>query len=216
LSDYQRKQHASNADREKKIAARRMPAPIARYLRVAAMAGALAIIGVFRLQAQSDDASFEISREYSIKAAYLYQFCRYVQWPATAFADSRSPLVIGILGQSPFGDALEEIARTKRVEGRPIVIRQFMSMTEYKPCQILFVTASAGPAQTTAAIEMAKKAPVFLVGEEPSFIQQGGVANFFLEENRIRFEVNAEAAQHKQLKISSKLLSLAKIVREQP
>jgi hypothetical protein len=57
---------------------------------------------------------------------------------------------------------------------------------------------------------------VFLVGEEPSFIQQGGVANFFLEENRIRFEVNAEAAQHKQLKISSKLLSLAKIVREQP
>lgn len=177
------------------------------------MVGAMALGGgVSVLPAQPEDASSDAIREYAIKAAYLYQFGRYVQWPASAFADSQSPLVIGILGQAPFGDTLEEITRTKRIEGRPIAIRQFASMAEYKPCHILFVTASAGPAQTTAAIETARKSPVLLVGEESGFLQQGGVVNFFLDENRIRFEVNMEAAQQKQLKISSKLLSLAKIV----
>jgi hypothetical protein len=214
LSDYHGRQHASNARHRRDIAGRWTSALVARFLLVAATAGALSLTGgASRLHAQSEDAPPDINREYAIKAAYLYQFGRYVQWPATAFADSQSPLVIGILGQAPFGDTLEEIARTKRVEGRPIVIRQYASLAEYKPCHILFVTASAGPAQTAAAIEMAKKAHVLLVGEEPGFIQQGGVANFYLEENRIRFEINTEAAQQEQLKISSKLLSLAKIVR---
>jgi hypothetical protein len=164
-----------------------------------------------RAEAQSDGDS-EVNREYTIKAAYLYQFGRYVQWPPNAFADPQSPLVIGILGQAPFGNVLDEIARAKRIDGRPVVIRKLTSMTEYKPCHILFVAASAGPTQTAAAIELAKKHPVLLVGEEPDFAKQGGTVNFFLEENRVRFEINTEAARKEQLKISSKLLSLAKIV----
>ncbi len=161
--------------------------------------------------AQTDDGD-ETNREYAIKAAYLYQFGRYVQWPPDSFADSRAPLVIGILGRAPFGDILDEIARNKHVEGRPIVIRRFASMADYKPCHILFVTASVDEAEATAAISMAKKAPVLLVGEEPGFIQEGGLVNFFMDGNRIRFEINAEAARHERLKISSKLLNLAKIV----
>ncbi len=168
--------------------------------------------GVSRLPAQSDDSS-EISREYAIKAAYLYQFGRYVEWPAQSFADNRSPLIIGVLGTDPFGGILEEIARTKRIEGRPIVVRRFTSMADYPACHILFITSSVGPEQKAAAIQKAQGTHTLLVGEEPGFVEHGGTINFFLEENKIRFEINAEVAKKNQLKISSKLLSLAKIAR---
>jgi len=164
-----------------------------------------------RLQAQSEDAA-DINREYAIKAAYLYQFGRYVQWPAESFANAQAPLVIGVLGPDPFGGILEEIARAKRVDGHPIVIRRMTSMAEYAPCHILFVVSSVSPEQKAAAIQRAQGSPVLLVGEEPRFTERGGTVNFFLEENKIRFEINAEIAKQDQLRISSKLLSLAKIV----
>jgi hypothetical protein len=166
---------------------------------------------VSSLHAQSDD-NRDIDREYAIKAAYLYQFGRYVQWPATTFADSSSPLVIGVLDHPQLVDILDEIARTKRIEGRPLVIRRFASMAEYTPCNILFVPASIGPEQKAAAIQKAQRSPLLLVGEEPGFAEQGGTVNFFVEENRIRFEVNVVVAKKDQLKISSKLLTLARIV----
>ena len=104
------------------------------------------------------------NREYAIKAAYLYQFSRYVQWPADAFANDRSPLVIGVLGTDPFGGILEEIARTKRIEGRPIVVRRFASMAEYTPCHILFVSSSVGPEQRAAAIQKSATVPAVAGG----------------------------------------------------
>ena len=167
--------------------------------------------GVSRLLGQPDDST-DTNREYAIKAAYLYQFSRYVQWPAEAFANDHSPLVIGVLGADPFGGILEEIARTKRIEGRPIAVHRFASMAEYTPCHILFVSSSVGPEQRAAAIQRAQRSPLLLVGEEPGFAEQGGTINFFLDENKIRFEINMEIAKQDQLKISSKLLSLAKIV----
>ncbi len=86
-------------------------------------------LAVGELQAQPDDGA-DNSREYAIKAAYLYQFGRYVQWPAEAFVDERSPLVIGVLGADSFGGVLDEIARSKQVDGRPIVVRRFASMSD--------------------------------------------------------------------------------------
>jgi hypothetical protein len=160
---------------------------------------------------QSEESP-EVSREYAIKAAYLYQFGRYVQWPDSAFANERSPLVIGVLGVDPFNGILDEIARTKRIEGRQIVIRRFQTMAEYKPCHILFVSASVTPEQKAAAFEKAQGSPLLLVGEEPGFAEHGGKINFFLDENKVRFEINMEVAKQDRLKISSKLLSLAKIV----
>jgi hypothetical protein len=164
------------------------------------------------MSAQTEDAE-ELNREYAIKAAYLYQFSRYVQWPAQSFAGDQAPLVLGVLGADPFRDILDAIARTKQVEGRSIVIRRFSSMAEYTPCHILFVASSAGPEQTAAAIRKLRGAAVLLVGEEPGFADHGGSVNFFLDDNRIRFEINTEVAKKGQLKISSKLLSLARIVR---
>lgn len=170
--------------------------------------------GVGRLQAQSDDVS-DLNREYAIKAAYLYQFGRYVQWPSESFATPQSPLVIGLLGPDPFGGILNEIARTKRLEGRPIVVRQFATMADYTPCHIMFVSAAVPADQKTAAIQQAQGKPILLVGEEPGFAERGGTINFFMEENRIRFEINTEVARQDQLKISSKLLSLARIIGRQ-
>jgi hypothetical protein len=156
----------------------------------------------------------ETNREYAIKAAYIYNFGRYVEWPPASFPDSQSPFVIGVLGSDPFGALLDEIVQSKKIEGRPIAARRFASMAEYRPCHILFVSAAASPEQKLAAIKMAQDSPVLLVGEDPGLAERGATINFFIEQNKIRFEINAEAARREQLKISSKLLSLAKIVGE--
>jgi hypothetical protein len=183
-----------------------------RQLLLAILAWMTALAGSVRpLQAQSDDSP-DISREYAIKAAYLYQFGRYVQWPAESFADGNAPLVIGVLGTDPFGGVLEDIARSKRIEGRPIVVRRFAAMADYTACHILFVPASVSPEQKAASLRKLQGTRTLLVGEEPGFAENGGTINFFLEENRIRFEINMEIAKQDQLKISSKLLSLAKII----
>ena len=181
-------------------------------LLLAVFGSAVVLIGGAPWGIAQSDESAETNREYAIKAAYLYQFSRYVQWPASAFANENSPLVIGVLGADPFGNILEEIAKTKRIEGRPIAIRRFATMADFKPCHILFISSSVSPEQKEAAIQKAKHAPILLVGEEPGFAEQGGTINFFFDENKIRFEINATAVKHDQLKISSKLLSLAKIV----
>jgi hypothetical protein len=165
--------------------------------------------GAVPLWAQSDDGG-DVNREYAIKAAYLYQFGHYVQWPASSFTNDRSPLVIGVLGTDPFGGILDEIARTKRIEGRPIVVRRFASMAEYTYCHILFITASVSAEQRAAAFQKLQGVATLIVGEEPGFAEHGGTINFVLDENKIRFEINTEVAKQEQLQISSKLLSLAK------
>ena len=167
--------------------------------------------GAWFLQAQYEDGG-EVSREYTIKAAYIYQFGRYVEWPAQAFANEHAPLVIGVLGADPFGNLLEEISRTKRIGDRPIVIRRFASAAEYSYSHILFVPASVDQEQKTRILQKLQGVPTLIVGEEPGFAERGGTINFFLDENKIRFEINTEVARRDQLKISSKLLSLAKIV----
>ena len=162
-------------------------------------------------QAQPDEAAL-INREYAIKAAYLYNFGNYVEWPVEAFPTNDTPLVIGVLGRDPFGEILNEIARTKKVGGRPIVAKRFASLAAYTPCHILFVPSSTDPEEQAAAIRQAHGSPVLLVGENPGFAEQGGTVDFFIEENKVRFEINADVAKRQQLKISSKLLGLARIV----
>jgi hypothetical protein len=172
---------------------------------------AMLVIGVSLSVAQTDDEA-ALNREYPIKAAYLYNFSRYVQWPAEAFPTSDTPLVIGVLGTNPFGDTLDEIARTKKVDGRSIVAKRFASMAAYTPCHVLFVPSSTSPEEQAAAIRKTYGIPVLVVGENPGFAEQGGAVNFFIEENKVRFEINVDVAKRQKLKISSKLLSLAKIV----
>lgn len=164
--------------------------------------------------AQLPSDSTVINREYTIKAAFLYHFSSYVEWPAEAFADEAKPFVIGVIQTNPFGSALDQIAQTKTVGGRPIVVRKVTSAEQVAGCHILFVPAIVDAAGSAPALQEAARLPVLTVGETDDFMRRGGEVQFYLEGNKIRFAFKTDAVAKKKLKVSSKLLSLAKIVSE--
>jgi hypothetical protein len=154
-----------------------------------------------------------LPNQYTVKAVFLYNFGRYVEWPNGSFADASAPFVIGIVGEDAFGGALQEIAARKTIQGRPIVVRRFASPEDYnQTCHILFVSRSLASSQQAALIRMTQRRGVLVVGETPGFAEQGGTANFFVEEDRIRFEINVDTARRAQLRLDAKLLSLGKPV----
>ncbi len=176
------------------------------------LAGCCLVCGLSQtLLAQSGDAV--INREYPLKALFLYNFGSYVEWPAAAFASDEDPFVIGILGNAPLDGTLREIAATKRVAGRRIAIKQFTSVEAIERCQILFVARNVSPSQQEQVIERLRGLPVLTVGDIGGFAARSGCVNFYIESNKIRFEINLEAAKQQQLRISAKLLALAKIVQ---
>lgn len=191
-------------------------APSRRRARRALAGWAIAIAAVCgvlpaRSLAQVNDGV--INREYPLKALFLYNFGGYVEWPSDAFQSPQQPFVIGVLGHAPVIDSLRDIATAKTVGGRPLVIQRFDSAAAVRPCQILFVARGVPPQERQLAIDKLLGHPVLIVGETDGFAHQGAAINFFVEANKIRFEVNLEAARRHQLKISSKLLALAKIVQ---
>ncbi len=164
---------------------------------------------------QADDVDRQ--DEYDVKAAFLYHFGRYVEWPKDSSAGSPEFFVIGILGNAPFGGVLEEIAAKKTMGGRKIVVRRFASFAEYRPpCHILFVSRSLSLEQQTRVAKEVSLFGVLLVGETPGFADIGGAVNFFNNGGRVRFEVNSEAAKRSQLRMDAKLLSLGKPVHDRP
>jgi hypothetical protein len=152
------------------------------------------------------------SPEYVIKAAYLYNFAMFVEWPQDAFANAEAPLVIGVLGADPFGGALERIVEGKRINKRRIVIQRVQSVQEARRCQILFVSVDDDPRvpELTGRLEGAS---VLLVGESETMIGRGGSISFNVRDNKVGYDVNLDAARKARLTISSKLLNLARAVR---
>jgi len=148
--------------------------------------------------------------EYQVKALFLYNFARYVEWPPQSFKAPNDPIVICILGQNPFGRALDQAVAGNSVAGRPFLIRQFSDFQPGDTCHILFV-ASAERRRFRSVAARLKGSGVLSVGESPGFTAEGGVINFKLEDGRVRFEIDVEAAGREHLHISSKLLSLAQI-----
>jgi hypothetical protein len=163
-------------------------------------------------RAQQGSEEGAINREYPLKALFLYNFGSYVEWPAEAFTNAKAPFVIGVLGSAPLESSLQELATTKTVAGRKIVVEKYPSAEKIQRCQILFVTRNVSPQQQRLAMEKLKDQHVLIVGESKGFAGQGGSVNFFIESNKVRFEINPDSARQHQLTISSKLLSLAKIV----
>jgi hypothetical protein len=148
--------------------------------------------------------------EYQLKAAFLLNFAKFVEWPPAAFSDATSPIILGILGSNPFGDALERTIRDKTINNRPLVIKEFRSAAEATNCHLLFIGASE-KARLPAVLKGLNeaKASVLTVGETDRFTESGGMINFVRQGNKIRFQINEVAAKGVGLKISSKLLSLA-------
>lgn len=175
---------------------------------------AAAVFGIAPTAIAQDDGF--LNREYPLKALFLFNFGGYVEWPADAFGDAKSPFVIGVLGAADLDDTLNRIAAQKTIAGRRIVYRRYRTLDEVKPCQILFVSRAVPQAQQLQVIRKMKGKPVLTVGESSSFATDGGCINFFLQSNKIRFEINVEAVKQQQLKVNSKLLAMAKIVGETP
>jgi YfiR/HmsC-like len=192
--------------------------PVRSVLMVCAIALA-ALMGIAVPAAAQETEQGFIDREYPLKALFLYNFASYIKWPDNVFANNQEPFVIGVLGKSPIDDTLKQIAATpnKKIDGRRIVIQDFDTAADIKPCQILFVSKSIPSQQQQAVIAALKDRPVLIVGESDGFAKAGGSVNFLVAANKIRFEINLAQTKKQQLDVSSKLLSMASIVGpEQP
>ena len=149
--------------------------------------------------------------EYHIKAAFLYNFARFVEWTSAMFRNPQDPFTICVIGADPFGGTLEETVAGKQVGDRAFRILRISEPAQANACQILFISSSERK-RTAAIIAALPSAGVLTVGETDGFAAAGGVINFTMNEGHVRFQVNRRAAERADLQISSRLLSLAQIV----
>src|SRR5205823_1220126 len=180
-----------------------------RYLRLTIAALLCMSLASGGANAQSADSSE--SSEYLIKAGFIYNFAQLVQWPPAAFVQPDSPIVIGILGVDPFGELIDRVVQNKKLDGRSLIVKRLKRGASLKECSILFVSSSEA-AHLEEVLQSTKGLPILTIGEIPGFAVRGGIINLTLEGNRVRFEVNIEAAKQANLNISSRLLALARIV----
>ena len=150
--------------------------------------------------------------EYRVKAAFIYNFSNYVDWPAGTFLESDGAFIIGVMADEPVVNVFEENLKAKTVDDRRVLVKHFAGWEGVSECQALFVAAnrSVGLAESLAQLA---KAPVLTVGEVDKFLDAGGMINFKTVDGRIRFEINRDAAEAAGLQISSQLLKLATSVR---
>jgi hypothetical protein len=174
----------------------------------ASIKAAFLIIGLIFALNLSGFAQNPPPTEYQIKAAFLYNFAKFVKWPAPTFARPESPIVIGVLGENVFGGDLEQTIHGKTFNDHPFQVKEFRSVTEATNCQILFISASEQE-RLPKILSGLRGTSVLTVSEMDHFIEAGGMINFVIEEKRVHFQINNEAAEKAGLTISSKLLSLA-------
>jgi hypothetical protein len=148
--------------------------------------------------------------EYEVKAAFLHTFAQFTEWPPEAFASPSAPLIIGIVGDDPFGRVLDDAMREEPIHGRPTVIRRVERGENLRSCHVIFVSSSERR-QLPQILAEIKGATVLTVSEIDRFAYFGGIITLSMEGPRVRFEINLKAAEQARLKISSKLLKLAKI-----
>jgi hypothetical protein len=166
----------------------------------------IAWFGTFRQSAAQDTAP----SEFQVKAACIYNFTKFVEWPPEAFPPERSsPFVIGVLGDDPFNGELQRAVQNKDVGGRGFVVRHLRNVGEAKSCHILFISRSERKSMGDI-LAVISILPILTISETERFVQSGGIINFLVEQNKVRFEINAEAAKKAGLKISSKLLNLGR------
>jgi hypothetical protein len=150
--------------------------------------------------------------EAQVKAAFLFNFAKYVDWPAAAFPDAAAPMTIGVLGTDPFGDNLQHVVEGKTVNGRPFVIKHLASDSELSGCQILFISHSEA-SRMGGILEKAGALPILTVGEDEPFARNGGIIHFVLKNGNVRLEIDLAAAKKAGLTISSRLLAVADVVK---
>jgi hypothetical protein len=158
----------------------------------------------FHLAAQSP-----ASPEYEVKAVFLFNFTQFIQWPANSFPADQAPLVIGIVGEDPFGSYLKETVLGEKVNGHSIIVQHYGNMEEVKTCHILFVNLPEIDLDQVA--ESLKGRNTLTVSDAPNFLKHGGMIRFFKKNNKIQLQISLDPAKEANLVISSKLLRLAEI-----
>jgi ribosome-associated protein YbcJ (S4-like RNA binding protein) len=154
----------------------------------------------------------EASREYQIKAAFLFNFAEFVKWPPDSFANPDAPFCIGILGDDPFGAALDETIQGEVINNHRMTVVRSQRIEDLEGCQMIFVSRSEEGHVVEILTELGSR-PILTVSEVESFAQDGGDIDFYLSDGKVRFEINPESARRCGLKISSQLLSLGRVVK---
>jgi hypothetical protein len=149
--------------------------------------------------------------EYEVKAAFLYNFVKLTQWPTNAFGATNSPIVIGVLGQDPFGPLLDKAVHNKSIARRKIVVKRYKHLDEAVMCHLLFVSSSEKDNVGLITTALARR-PVLSVGDLDGFAEHGGIIQLIREGENVRFAINPSVAARAGLTISSDLLGLATIV----
>jgi uncharacterized protein DUF4154 len=189
---------------------------IGRGCLVTALLGACALLG-WRGTARAQEAGTD--KEYQVKAAYLYNFGLYVEWPKELAGGIQGKFVIGVLGNDAIVGHLKKIAAAKKVRDLTIEVRHFKAADKCEVCHMLFIAATPdgekkeGPEERlSGALKHVKGKGVLIVGESEGFAEKGGCINFYIDDNKVKFEINQEAAKEERLQVSSRLLRLGKLV----
>jgi len=174
-------------------------------------AAAILLLALIQIPAFSADAKGKVTREYDLKAAFLFNFTQFVEWPAQAFSDANAPFAICILGEDPIGPSLDEILENEFVRNHRLVVRRYRSVEEINTCQILFISQSESSRLDQILGFLAGRS-ILTVGETEGFAARSGMIRFAVTANKLTLRINLEAAMAARLTISSKLLRLAEIV----
>lgn len=161
--------------------------------------------------ALAEPAPIQASDEYSLKAAFLYNFARGTKWPESAFRDADAPLVVAVLGKDPFGKKLDETLRDKKAGTRRIVIERFEGLDDVGRCHVLFVPATEEK-RLDRIRELLDGKPVLIVCESLEAVEHGAQCGFYVEKGKLRFAINTSSVRAARLEVSSELLKLARIV----
>ncbi len=153
--------------------------------------------------------------ETQVKALFLFNFTKYVEWPESAFASPTAPLTIGLVGDTELAEPLRALVAGKTVNGHPIVIEDKISADRATNCHILFLSA-AEQKQLPALLPALRGQPVLVVGEHEKFTRLGGIVNFGWRNEKVRLEINQNMAGEARLKLSAKLLGVADVVQYKP
>jgi hypothetical protein len=157
-------------------------------------------------------ARADVPKEYQIKAAFVYNFAKFVEWPPNRFASPTAPIVICVFGKNPFGSELDNIVKGRKINGRNILVRQLNSIEEARDAHIVFFSG-AEDHRVAKLLEALRGRGILTIGESSAFGSNSGMIQFLLDADKVRFEINTDAAEADGLKINAQLLKLATEVR---
>jgi hypothetical protein len=159
-------------------------------------------------------ADVPIVKEHEVKAAFAYNFLKFVEWPASRLQETNAPLVIGVVGNGPIRAALEDAVRNRQIHGRPLLVKAVETPEDARTAHLLFVTASEDKRLGDWLPALAGSG-VLTVGESAAFAQQGGIITFVPEGDKLRFEINMDSAKRAGLNVSAQLQKLARAIRKE-